>query len=436
MKAKFNMFNPVASRWLIAFVVVFSLIAQPSFALEEFRKIDIIGKTMGPIVYRVVVVETTTALDKDQLGKAIQERLDHVNALMSTYQDDSDVTRFNKSRSKDWIEVHADTAKVMARALEIGDLTDGAFDVTVGPAVNLWNFGPEKTKFQKPSDSEIESIQVKIGYQNVSTRLDPPAIRKSIPEIEIDFSAIAKGYAVDVVAERLRELGCDRFLVEVGGEVSGQGLNQDGQPWRVGIERPKENTREIEAVSSLVDAAMATSGDYRNYFVHEGKRYSHAIDPRTCRPTSELLATACVVAPDCMTADALATALMVVGAAQARAICEKLDVTYYLVERSKTAPNDESRFTRHVSPSFPLGDGAKQIVSVVEKQGILPVFLSALVVFGLAILGMSAGAIFANKPVQGSCGGLASMATGETTCGVCNDPVEDCEEYTPEQTES
>ncbi len=380
---------------------------------------------MGPIVYRVVIIRNEQTPPENELAEAVQATLDHVNSLMSTYQPDSDVTKFNVSKSTEWQDVDPNTAQVMQRAIEISELTNGAFDVTVGPAVNLWNFGPVKNDFKIPDDAAIAAVKAVVGYKNVQVRLDPPAMKKNLPDVQVDFSAIAKGYAVDRVATTLKELGCNNFLVEVGGEIVGRGATEEGTPWRVGVESPKEYTRAVEEVAFLTDAAMATSGDYRNFETIDGKRYSHSIDPVTCRPTENLLATACIIADDCMTADAMATAVMVLGHEQGADICEKLKLPFLIIQRSADSPSDASKFVKHISRDFPL---AKKQPPVAATRGILPAFFAAVIVFGLAILGMAAGSIFANKPVQGSCGGLANMtnADGELTCAVCSQPSPEC----------
>lgn len=424
--------NPIRFHLRVLAFLFFSACSLASLALcacpqDGLSRTDIAGTTMGPIVYRVVIINDENTPDESVLTTEIQNALDHVNDLMSTYKPDSDVSRFNNSDSSEWVSVHQDTARVMSKAIEISKLTDGAFDVTVARAVNLWNFGNERNPFELPSDETVEAVRSATGYQNVSVRMEPPGIKKTIAKLQIDFSAIAKGYAVDRVANVLNELGCKRFLVEVGGEVVGQGLTESNTPWRVGVEKAKMESREIEAVALLENGAMATSGDYRNIRIVGGKRYSHSIDPKTCRPTEELLATACVTANDCMTADALATALMIMGANKATSFCNENGIEYFLVERSLDAPNDSTKFTKHISKGFPLANDPA--TPVVAERGILPVFIAALIVFSLAVLGMSAGAIFANKPVQGSCGGLANMSSdSDAECGICSEPAKDCVE--------
>ena len=400
----------------------------PAQSIEESEtRVDIVGTTMGPIVYRVVAIKDDQTPDVVELSRAIQSALDHVNQLMSTYQADSDVTRFNESKSTDWISVDVDTATVMLRSLEISELTKGAFDVTVGPAVNLWHFGPNSGRFSIPEDAEIESVKRRVGYKNVQARLEPPAIRKMLPLIEVDFSAIAKGYAVDRVAAVLVDMNCKNFLVEVGGEVAARGMTETGQPWRIGVESPNEFARIVGHVALLDDAAMATSGDYRNFEIVDGKRYSHSINPVTCRPTENLVATACVVANDCMTADAIATALTVLAKNEGAAICQELKIPCLLIERAADDPANPSRFQTYISPNFPL---AEQPTAAPPGKSVFGVFLAAAVVFGLAVLGMAAGSIFANKPVKGSCGGLANLPTdrGELECSLCEKPATDCVE--------
>lgn len=419
--------NPTLLIRLVAQMAVCFCAATGTAAMPnpDDSRIEIMGKTMGPIDYRVVIIKDKQTPPYPELAAAIQSTLDHVNNLMSTYLPDSDVTRFNVSKSTDWQDVDADTALVMQRAIEISELTDGAFDVTVGPAVNLWNFGPVKRHFDIPDDADITAVKAVVGYRKVQVRLDPPAMRKTLPDVQVDFSAIAKGYAVDRVAMKLKELGCTNFLVEVGGEVVGSGTTEKGTLWRVGVESPKEYTREVEEIALLNNAAMATSGDYRNFETIDGHRYSHSIDPVTCRPSEQLLATACVVADDCMTADAFATAVMVLGYEKGARICDNLKMPFLIIQRAAAAPPDASQFVKHISTSFPL---AKEQPTGSPERGILPVFLAATIVFGLAILGMAAGSIFAKKPVTGSCGGLANMtnADGELTCTSCSAPSPDC----------
>lgn len=414
--------------WLALSVVVFPAVLPGQEPIEV--PFEITGRTMGPIEYKVIIAHHPKSVTPDELQEKVDTSLERVNGLMSTYIPDSDVSRFNNSSSTQYQDVELETAVVVAKAIEISQQTDGAFDITVGPAVNLWNFGPQKSDFKIPTYESIESVKQLIGFQNLSVRLDSPAIKKSLPGLKIDLSAIAKGYAVDQVAKMLDETGCEKFMVEVGGEVITRGDRFGGGPWRIGVERPTEVGRAVDNVAEISNQAMATSGDYRNSFDYDGKRYSHTIDPKTCRPVTHGLASACVIADDCMTADALATAIMVLGAKRGQELCDSMGIEYLFVERDSDFGQD---LTAHVSRDFPLA--AKPASANSDVQSIWPTFIGAALVFGIAVLAMAVGSIFANKPVTGSCGGLANKRNnnGELICGVCSEPSSDCDDVSSQQ---
>ncbi|MEM7784438.1 MAG: FAD:protein FMN transferase [Planctomycetota bacterium] len=405
--------------------VLFCLQANGDDSLWEMT-----GKTMGPIQYKVLAGGLPEAVQPEELHSAVENELEAVNQRMSTYIATSDVSRFNLSTETTYLPVDSETAKVVAKSLEISKVTGGAFDVTVGPAVNLWKFGPDKSKLSIPSPSQLDRVKQQIGYQNLSVRLDPPALKKSIPELNIDLSAIAKGYAVDCVANRLDELGCKRFMVEVGGEVVVRGEKSPGNPWKIGLERPTDDPRRrrLNHVIALKDRALATSGDYRNVHIVDGKRYSHTIDATTCRPVTHGVATATVLAEDCMTADALATAILVLGAEKGMKLCEQLNAHCLLGVRKNGDMDD--LLIEQSSSGFPDLIAPMQKAPKTNAGSILPVFLGAAVVFGLVIFGMAFGAIFNNKPITGSCGGLANMTneSGDQVCGICSKPTTDCME--------
>ncbi|MDC0294882.1 FAD:protein FMN transferase, partial [Mariniblastus sp.] len=331
------------------------------------------------------------------------------------------------SQSTEFQTVDPKTAAVVARAIEISKLTEGAFDITVGPAVNLWDFGPKNLDFKIPTVSQTDAIKSSIGYQYLEVQLNPPAISKRVAAVNIDLSAIAKGYAVDQVATAMDDLGCKNFLVEVGGEVFASGERFSGGNWRIGVERPDDAGITLGNIAEISDEAMATSGDYRNFHELGGIRYSHTIDPKTCRPVKHTLASACIIFKDCMTADALATAMMVMGKNRGEQLCQELGAEYLLVERESDFGDELTEFK---SKSFPLLDAPQPNNSPTILQQILPVFIGAVVIFGLVIISMSVGAIFAKKPITGSCGGLANQTNedGETSCGICSKPTTDCVE--------
>jgi FAD:protein FMN transferase len=377
------------------------------------------GTTMGSIPWNVTVSQPPASQSDESITLLAQQRLDLVNKLMSTYQPDSDVSRFNKYEQADWFPVDAETARVVQRALVVCEKSNGAFDITVGPLVNLWNFGPDKQKQIEPPPAErIESVKKTVGYKNLAVQLDPPALRKSNPEIQIDLSAIAKGFAVDLIADELNKAGMVNYMVEVGGEVRTNGHREvDGVPrkWRIGITQPDAGLTDVARLALLDDASLASSGDYRNFFFYNQKRFSHIIDPRTGWPADANVASASVVANDCMTADALATTLMVIGFEDGKSLCEEFGAECYLIVR------DDSGFKSFSTDDFPFQKEAS------AKTSTLSVVLISVCVFAAFILAMSVGVIFSNRRITGSCGGLAAME-GESACSACSNPSSECSE--------
>lgn len=268
------------------------------------------GATMGTY-YRV----TARCPDSEpvQLQQTLSEELLTVNAQMSTYDADSELMRFNRSQPGIWVPVSADLVGVLAAALEISELSDGAFDPTVARLVSLWGFGPEGPVTEPPDSATVNAALAEAGFQKLEVDPANGAVRRMTP-LSVDLSAIAKGHGVDRLSERLRQMACSDFLVDIGGEVRAQGQNAQGRIWRVGVEVP-DPTRmgSIQRVLVLEDVAVATSGDYRNFIDLEGERYSHTIDPRTGYPVRHTLASVTVIHPSAMWADGLATALNVLG---------------------------------------------------------------------------------------------------------------------------
>ena len=288
----------------------------------EIGVVTFSGQTMGTF-YKVRLAAQAPSSqwppDTSAVRQQVRSRLAEINRLMSTYDSQSELSRFNASDSEGWFPVASETARVVAFALEIAELSDGAFDPTVGPAVNLWGFGPNKRRGKLPTDDAISQALERVGYQNISVRSEPPSLRKMNPDAYLDLSAIAKGYAVDQVAELLEAQGFGAAMVEIGGEVRTFGTKPNDIPWRIAIEKPRVpkippgTSEPFQQILELRKAAIATSGDYHNYFERDGVRYSHTIDPQTGRPVQHQLAVVTVHAETCMEADALATALLVMG---------------------------------------------------------------------------------------------------------------------------
>jgi thiamine biosynthesis lipoprotein len=299
------------------------------------------GATMGT-TYTVKMVELPFGLEPDSIRAEIDVILEKINRQMSTYLQDSELSEFNRRRVTDWIDVSQQLVDVLHQAQQISVLTEGAFDVTVGPLVNLWGFGPAPGDDQPPSDQAIRQAMDRVGYARLQVRSSPPAIKKHRADLYVDLSAIAKGYAADVIAENLLARGVDHYMVEIGGEVRARGRNARGTLWRIAIEKPSSGSRSVHTVIELNDLGMATSGDYRNYFETEGRRYSHTIDPRSGRPVTHKLASVTVAHPSTMQADALATALMVLGADAGYRFAEEHELAAFFIVKGEDGFYDKA----------------------------------------------------------------------------------------------
>ena len=296
--------------------------------------VAIAGETMGT-TWEVKLA--SPGIEPDEIREAaalVQASLDEVVAAMSSWEPDSDVSRFNASRSTEAVAISAQTAEVLVAAERASLATRNGFDVTVGPLVTAWGFGTgAQIAPTPPTDEVLDEIRTHVGHGLLVLDLAGPSLGKRDPEVEIDLSAIAKGYGVDRVARALEAAGHHDYLVEVGGELRAAGVKLDGKRWRVAIERPSEEMRAIHATLLLQDAAMATSGDYRNYYEIDGKRISHTIDPRNGRPITHALASVSVVDTSAMWADALATGLNVLGPAAGYHVAETQGIAAYFILR-------------------------------------------------------------------------------------------------------
>lgn len=301
---------------------------------------------MGTQYHITVCSSPADQVDVALLKKEVDLILKQINQQMSTYIKDSELSQFNQSQSDDWFQVSPEVAKVVAAGVEISKESKGAFDMTVGPLVNLWHFGPDPGKKTIPESKLIEAARKKIGYQHLELRDDQPALKKLIPDLYLDLSAIAKGYAVDAVGVLLESQGIKNYLVEIGGEMRARGHNQKSLPWRVGIEKPVSMTRVVQKIVPLADLSMATSGNYRNFFEIDGKTYSHTIDPRTGRPVKHSLASVSVVGETCMNCDAVATCLMVLGPEEGYNWAKEREIAAYFIVKA------ENGFTERFSPRW------------------------------------------------------------------------------------
>ena len=297
-------------------------------------------------------LQLVTADPDAGLAADIEATLDGVEALMSTYREDSIVSRFNNSRDTDWFSVPKPLCEVVAEAIDISVQSDGAFDITLSPLVDLWGFGPGGGNRQPPSRDSIDALLDATGYDKLETDCSRPALSKASALLRIDLSAIGKGRGVDDVAELLDARGITDYLVEIGGEVRARGRKPGGASWRIAVEAPLREERRIVTSFALDDSAVATSGDYRNYFESGGRYYSHLLDPRTGAPVEHETAAVTVVADTATRADALATALLIMGKADGYALAERENIAALFVERidGDIVTKPTSRFSDLKSP--------------------------------------------------------------------------------------
>lgn len=322
-------------------VVFFVVLLLPACSPANQEPLHFSGPTMGTS-YNIKYVPLD-GVDAGLLQKEVDALLVHINELMSTYDPNSELSLFNNNTSTEEILLSAETIEVMAEALRIGKISNGYLDITVGPLVNLWGFGPKGKRIKVPANSEIESAISASGMDKL-TLTESGAI-KSHSDLYVDLSTVAKGYAVDRIAGLLDSKGITNFLVEVGGEMKVSGKKPAGD-WVVAVEKPVTNERAIQRLLKIGNNAIATSGDYRNYFEENGVRYSHLIDPKTGLPIKHNLVAVTVVHESSMTADALATAITVMGKEQGLKMALKNNLSVLLITK------ENGEFREYTTPRF------------------------------------------------------------------------------------
>jgi thiamine biosynthesis lipoprotein len=294
------------------------------------------GRTMGT-TYNIKVVATETQLKAKDLQLKIDELLVKVNQSMSTYQTDSEISKFNQSVSTEPVTITSSFARVVKESIYLGNLTEGKLDVTVGPLVNLWGFGPDQRPEIVPTAEDLSLTKKRVGLHHLT--LDGNQLSKKIPNLYLDLSTIAKGYAVDLVAELIEKNGFNHYLVEIGGEIKTRGFKHTGELWVMAIEKPIYDplgeSRSVHQIIIPKDNAIATSGDYRNYFEADGIRFSHIIDPSTGKPINHNLVSVTVIHPSSMTADGLSTALMVMGLEEGMVFAQKHDIAALFIYKTE-----------------------------------------------------------------------------------------------------
>ncbi len=304
------------------------------------------GKTMGTF-WRVSVVDISPQ-QAQTLQQKIQTQLDADDHLMSTWKDDSALMRFNHSTSTAPWPVSAAMADIVTTSLRVGEKTDGAMDITVGPLVNLWGFGPDKQPVNTPSQAQIDAAKARTGlaHLTVINRAGEQFLQKDLPDLFVDLSTVGEGYAADHLAALMEREGISRYLVSVGGALASRGMNAQGQPWRVAIQKPTDRENVAQAVVDINGHGISTSGSYRNYYELDGKRISHIIDPRSGRPIQHALVSVTVIAPTALEADAWDTGLMVLGTEQAKEVVKREGLAVFMIIK------DGDGFRTWMSPQF------------------------------------------------------------------------------------
>ncbi|HEU4890161.1 MAG TPA: FAD:protein FMN transferase [Vicinamibacterales bacterium] len=307
--------------------------AQPASErhVSEFR-----GLTMGG-TFSVKIVTPKDELETpglDDVDRALRSTLDRIEGLMSTWDQDSELSRFNRSTSLEPFAVSPETFEVFKWSIEVGGLTGGALDVTIGPLVDAWGFGPGGHRNTLPTDEEIARLRKAIGPGRIELNAANQTVRKTRPEVRCDLSSVVPGYAADRLWTALTDRRFTDFLVDVGGEVRTRGRNQAGAPWQVAVERPVLHGDAIQRLVPISDLAITTAGDYRKYREVDGQRIAHILDPRTGRPLTHRLASVTVIDALAVRADAFDTALMVLGPDEGMALATKLNLAALFIERT------------------------------------------------------------------------------------------------------
>ena len=281
----------------------------------------------------------------DILSEKIEKELQDFSLTFNPFNPNSVISKVNRNEE---VEIDESFITVLSKAIEISEKTDGAFDVTASPLINLWGFGFEQN--DNITQQTIDSLKAFVGYKKV--RIENKKVIKDDPRITLNFSAIAKGYACDVIGELLEREGVRNYMVSIGGEVTAKGKNRNGQCWHIGINKPEDD---ITGLNNSIDATvllcgkkgMATSGNYRNFYIKDGKKYGHIIDPRTGYPSEQNISSASIVAPDCMTADAYATAFMVMGVEAACQLAETIpEINYYLIYLDEISYSYQKKYSK------------------------------------------------------------------------------------------
>ncbi|MDP1557538.1 MAG: FAD:protein FMN transferase [Nitrosomonas sp.] len=399
----------------VAVIVILVFIAAISGRLSAVSPLvftQLTGNTMGTS-YSIKYRHSPDTPPSQTIQDEIEQQFIKINQIMSTYDPESELSRFNHSDLTDWIPVSAPLYTVLKAAFEINRQSKGAFDITLGPLVNLWGFGPEVQPERIPDQVEIALVLKRTGHDKLALHETAPTVRKIRTDVYVDLSGIAKGYAVDQISTTLERHGIEHYMIEIGGEIRARGANAQEIPWQIGIDKPQMYRRSVQKVLSLNNTALATSGNYRNFFKIDHQRYMHVIDPATGWPAKNNLASVSVLADTCMLADAWATALLVLGLEQGMIMAEQLELSALFIV------NQDGIFVEHASSHFQPKD----------TQHITITFLATFLIMGIAIVAMATGIMMGRRPLAGSCGGLGRFGL---KCDVgCSKPCSTPSDHKP-----
>ncbi|MDW7745324.1 FAD:protein FMN transferase [Halomonas sp.] len=329
--------------WLLLLIVLLASCSERDRPLDS--PVTLEGETFGTF-YQVTIADPLTQGEANELEEGIQAELEAVDAAMSTWREDSELMAFNEAPLGEWQPLSDELIEVLAIGQSVAEASDGAFDMTIGGLVNLWSFGPEARPREVPSEATLAERLAEIGPD--SLEVDEQAFQaRRLRDVFVDLSGVAKGHATDRLAAYLTRQEIEHFLVNLGGEVRVRGhRDAESEPWRIGVEIPRDGPQEARHVLPLEDIAVATSGDYRNFFEHDGQRYSHTLDPRTGRPIDHRLASVSVVHPSDAWADAWATALLVLGEEAGMALARERSLAVLMLVR------EGEGWTSLASPAF------------------------------------------------------------------------------------
>lgn len=333
------------------FFSIFFTIISCSQESEIVPMVSIEGRTMGTTYSIKYFPKSNTPLSKI-ISQLIDERLIDLNNKMSTYLKDSELSKINRSQSLKWIGISKDLHLVLSYAKTVSLMSDGAFDVTIGPLVNLWGFGPSG-KREVPSFEKIQETRKRVGFNNLLIDPKDPKIKKNITGLYLDLSSLAKGYGVDLVSELLDGLGVENYFIEIGGEIKTKG-QKPSSPWRIAIQAPDKIYTKAQKTLMASNLSIATSGNYRNFFKSKGTKYSHTLDSSTGKPITNKMASATVIdKTSCMKADALATTMMALGPKKAKIFAEKYKIpVLFLIGGEQVDKNKAQEFSSYESTEF------------------------------------------------------------------------------------